>query len=1339
MSEELTYEQFKELLSEQANQIMNDLALAATGTLDVQIKIPSGIEALTDIAIGFTYLVEDMQALLREQQAMNQHLEERVAERTHELEEQSRQLQETLAELRSAQKRYVLDEWQTYTADWLADSMDDLLDEQVWHKAITTAIEKQQIVSEVNGEQQSTVAVPVNYGDELIGVLGFNSEEMTAWDEEDLAAVSDIAEQVGLALENQRLFEQTQQALATTEQQAKNLASLNEMAAELNTAISLDEIYRVAISRTLPIVNATYTSLIVLNHQTGTADSYSIADQSSEIDHQTSIDLSDSMAQRVLQTNQTILVDDTQNKNWLASEKDRKQAAALGARSLMLIPINVQARTWGLINIASSETNAFTTSQQSLMRQVVSLLESTLANQYLFDQTQMALSESETLYDFSARLNTASTLDEIVTAVVDATNAEVATLYLTENTGTLRKPAWAQVTTHWNIFNRPPSVTPGTRLDIQELPASEIWLTRPNEVAFIDNIAIDHRLSHKTRDILTEEGVKAAAWVPLVINRRWIGLVALNWTIEHKFTAIEQRLYKTISTQTAVAFSQYRLTQEIQERAANLEKLAEIETSLSQATTEENIIQVLAEYLAEKTHSVSLQYIETDRRNIPVSMTPVIMWREGNFEYNDPRLGKPIDPQKLPTAQLWINSPNNVVYVEDCNTDERLGEVGRQIYKQLNIQSTAILPLRSGGIWQGTIAISSPKPYKFSDEQKFLLDRILESASAILSSRRAQMAQRAALAETETLYNASVAFNRAESIDEILKVIEDTLITTGVSSIALSQLDVDENGRPTAQTITAIRSNGKRIVNDLINQTLDLGEPLPGTDLWINSPDEVQLVGDILNDPRTEKYPRTKEWLANMNIAAIAYLPLTLGTRWVGLVTIQWDSPYHFDNDDIRLYTTLAAQAATAVDGLILLQDTQTRAAQLEVLARVEGNLSQAVIETDILAALTANLPDIPMARLQYIDIDVHEHPTQTYTVATATEGELHLHETSKISSLSDSPFSQLWLDHPHQVLFISDVTKDNRLSAAQKDELLTDNIQALAHIPLQAAGRWQGSISLMWPEPHTFTTVENYVLDQSQEPIAAVVTSRRSQIEQKRAEEALRIAQEETQQLYNASRRINEAGNRLNEIAAALGEVRPLSKIDRVILMLFNYEGDVVKSVYVAGNWWKGTGPQPTPVGTEYPWETNASNLPFLFRRNAHFVDNPQTDPTIGKETKQFAVALNIKSIGVLPLLVGNRQVGTIILEASEIHEFTEDDKRVYASLLPQVAVAIENKMLLDESQTRARREQILREVTEKVRSSTDVDTIMKTAVQEVGRALGRKAVVYLNQIQDSQTRGQG
>jgi GAF domain-containing protein len=55
---------------------------------------------------------------------------------------------------------------------------------------------------------------------------------------------------------------------------------------------------------------------------------------------------------------------------------------------------------------------------------------------------------------------------------------------------------------------------------------------------------------------------------------------------------------------------------------------------------------------------------------------------------------------------------------------------------------------------------------------------------------------------------------------------------------------------------------------------------------------------------------------------------------------------------------------------------------------------------------------------------------------------------------------------------------------------------------------------------------------------------------------------------------------------------------------------------------------------------------------------------------------------------------------------------------------------------QARAKREQILREITAQVRGKADVDTIMRTAAQEVGRALGRQSFVYLRE--DDQEIGQ-
>jgi hypothetical protein len=51
---------------------------------------------------------------------------------------------------------------------------------------------------------------------------------------------------------------------------------------------------------------------------------------------------------------------------------------------------------------------------------------------------------------------------------------------------------------------------------------------------------------------------------------------------------------------------------------------------------------------------------------------------------------------------------------------------------------------------------------------------------------------------------------------------------------------------------------------------------------------------------------------------------------------------------------------------------------------------------------------------------------------------------------------------------------------------------------------------------------------------------------------------------------------------------------------------------------------------------------------------------------------------------------------------------------------VALENLRLLAASQRRARREEIIREITGKIRSTTNVDDILKTTVTELGKVLG-------------------
>ena len=95
--------------------------------------------------------------------------------------------------------------------------------------------------------------------------------------------------------------------------------------------------------------------------------------------------------------------------------------------------------------------------------------------------------------------------------------------------------------------------------------------------------------------------------------------------------------------------------------------------------------------------------------------------------------------------------------------------------------------------------------------------------------------------------------------------------------------------------------------------------------------------------------------------------------------------------------------------------------------------------------------------------------------------------------------------------------------------------------------------------------------------------------------------------------------------------------------------------------------------------------------------------------------------------LRIGGELVGRLCVAYTEEHEFLDEESALLGDIARRVNSYIENQRLLSETQARARREQILREITARVRSSMDPDTVMRTAIRELGTALGRPAFVRL------------
>lgn len=102
---------------------------------------------------------------------------------------------------------------------------------------------------------------------------------------------------------------------------------------------------------------------------------------------------------------------------------------------------------------------------------------------------------------------------------------------------------------------------------------------------------------------------------------------------------------------------------------------------------------------------------------------------------------------------------------------------------------------------------------------------------------------------------------------------------------------------------------------------------------------------------------------------------------------------------------------------------------------------------------------------------------------------------------------------------------------------------------------------------------------------------------------------------------------------------------------------------------------------------------------------------------------------IGV-PMIVGETVIGVIGLNGQQDRRmYTDHDLPLLNTLASTIAVAVQNAIQFEEAQRRANREALVNEISQKIQNAPTIESAMQTAVTELGKALGvQRAVVELN-----------
>jgi GAF domain-containing protein/HAMP domain-containing protein len=103
-----------------------------------------------------------------------------------------------------------------------------------------------------------------------------------------------------------------------------------------------------------------------------------------------------------------------------------------------------------------------------------------------------------------------------------------------------------------------------------------------------------------------------------------------------------------------------------------------------------------------------------------------------------------------------------------------------------------------------------------------------------------------------------------------------------------------------------------------------------------------------------------------------------------------------------------------------------------------------------------------------------------------------------------------------------------------------------------------------------------------------------------------------------------------------------------------------------------------------------------------------------------------------IVPIMIQGQAIGFISLEKEKTGQrWSAEEIKFIESVTGQVSLTLENVRLLEETQFRAERERLVAEITGRMRETLNLESVLQTAVQEIGQALNlQEAIVSLNTV---------
>lgn len=429
---------------------------------------------------------------------------------------------------------------------------------------------------------QSAIVAPLIVQEQVIGVMALdNTLSKNAFTENDLHILKNIASLASLAIQNARLFEETQRY-------SDKITAINALGRALSSTLNLNELYHIAYQHVRALVDCDNFAISLFDATTQTLRAAFVLSEGEELDvgliPPLSFDAQQTSAGRAKAIFQaeTVFVNDVNQKSRQTGGVTIGSESA--PKSAVYTPMVVEGKVIGLLELQSYRDHAYDPEDVDLLNMIAAQIGLAIQNASLYEETRQRAEEKSAFLDTSLALNH---LD--LNFILQTVGSKAKTLFQADDCRIFLVDERAEMVRCVLTFDENAEAIYRTQLKIGEGLVGQAIANIRAEI--INDVVNDPRSIHI---IGTEDVPEKMMVAPLITSEKVIGAIEIIRKREGKaFVQSDLELLMSFASMTSVAVYNAHLYQQTTRRLAQLETVHRFTLALRSAQRVEEALPIL--------------------------------------------------------------------------------------------------------------------------------------------------------------------------------------------------------------------------------------------------------------------------------------------------------------------------------------------------------------------------------------------------------------------------------------------------------------------------------------------------------------------------------------------------------------------------------------------------------------------------------------------------------------------------------------------------------------------------------------------------------------------------